>query len=491
MSKTSKKNEKSNDLFVKKGKTEIPAAESHDELRAHLLSLYLRCVSNQLPLDSTISYFFRNQKKLAFKARGFLASAVYGMLRNRLRLLAILRSCPAVDFTKPYWAGETWSGELLKPADEALGSLILFLFDFHHAENSQIQDVVNKACDLAVEFQFDELELDFNQKLIPDLNEQIGALLEDDSALKPWQKILIESNLPSDIYNRWKERWGENAVNTLTEENKKAAPLDLRVNTAKVKREDAQKRLEEDSFETTPTKLSPDGLRVVHKGNLFRTKAFEEGMFEVQDLGSQLIGFACNPKPTWRVLDACAGGGGKTLHLASLMHNRGEVFAHDISEERLAGLRKRLKRSGLSNIRFLDEEKLKESAPFDLVLIDAPCLGLGTLRRNPDFMWRGSLDMRLKEIVEQQAECLNDYAKLVKHGGFLVYATCSFEPEETTEMLKENKIIQNEFAPSPLTPDFGYYDIKIEYLENDSNELILAPHLSDTDGFYIAKFKKK
>lgn len=491
MNKISKNENKPAEPIIKKGKTEIPDAQSHDELRAHLLSLYLRCVSNQLPLDSTISYFFRNQKKLAFKARGFLASAVYGMLRNRMRLLAILRSCPAIDFKKPFWAGETWAGELVEPSNEALGAVILFLFDFHHAEHSQIKDVVNKACDLAIEFQFDELEMAFDQKLIPELVEQIGSVLEDDPELKPWQKILIESNLPSDIYNRWKDRWGEDAVKTLTEENNKAAPLDLRVNTTQGKREEVQKRLEEDNFETIPTDLSPDGLRVVHKGNLFRTKAFEAGMFEVQDLGSQLIGFACNPKPTWRVLDACAGGGGKTLHIGSLMHNRGEVFAHDISEERLSGLRKRLKRSGLSNIRFLDDEKLKESAPFDLVLIDAPCLGLGTLRRNPDFMWRGVLDTRLKEIVEQQTQCLDAYAKLVKPGGFLVYATCSFEPEETTEMLNEHKIIQNEFTPSPLSADFGYYDIKIDYLNQDSNELILAPHLSDTDGFYIAKFKKK
>src|SRR5690606_5060110 len=207
----------------------------------------------------------------------------------------------------------------------------------------------------------------------------------------------------------------------------------IRVNTLKIDRKSLQRKLKEEGFETEILSKYPDALEMKEKANIFKTEAFKNGLFEVQDAGSQLISPYLNVRPGMRVIDACAGAGGKTLHLSALMQNKGQIFALDIHEWKLQELKKRAKRNGAQNIqtKVIDStkviKKMEETA--DRVLIDAPCSGLGVLSRNPDSKWKLSLDF-IESIKKEQAKILNAYSKLVKSGGAMVYATCSILPSE-------------------------------------------------------------
>ena len=189
------------------------------------------------------------------------------------------------------------------------------------------------------------------------------------------------------------------------------------------------------------------------------------------------------------MLDACAGAGGKTLHLSALMKNKGEICAHDTRAERAVELKARLRRAGADNVRVLEPKGAAGRAPYDAVLIDAPCLGLGTLRRNPDLAWRGTIATRMADVVAMQWETLRAYAPLVKPGGILVYAVCSFEPEETTELLARFEKEYPMFRPDSLERAFSFNDVQDLVTEGQS-QLLLLPHRQGTDGFFLARWKR-
>src|SRR5207249_1650354 len=208
-----------------------------------------------------------------------------------------------------------------------------------------------------------------------------------------------------------------------------------RVNPLKTSRDAARAALAADGIDASPTPYSPLGLRVASKPSLKRHRLFLEGAIEVQDEGSQLLCFLVAPKRSEMIVDFCAGAGGKTLLLGALMRSQGRLYAFDVSEKRLANLKLRLKRSGLSNVhpQLISSErdaKVKRLAgKIDRVLVDAPCTGFGTLRRNPDLKWRQSATGPAELAVKQRA-ILAAAATMIKPGGRLVYATCSVLPEE-------------------------------------------------------------
>ena len=254
------------------------------------------------------------------------------------------------------------------------------------------------------------------------------------------------------------------------------ADVVLRTNTLNTTKEMLQRKLKTENIETESIPYHPDALKLVERANVFTTEAFHEGLFEVQDASSQLVAAYLDVEPGMKVVDACAGAGGKTLHLAALMQNKGQIIAMDIYESKLKKLKIRARRNKAHNIdlRVIDStkviKKLHEKA--DRVLIDAPCSGLGVLKRNPDSKWKLQPEF-IDEIKKTQQEVLQNYSKMVKPGGKMVYATCSILPSENRQQV-------DLFLTSEAGKNFTFV-----------KENKIFAHESGFDGFYMALLEKK
>ncbi|MBS9774476.1 MAG: methyltransferase domain-containing protein [Tenacibaculum sp.] len=256
----------------------------------------------------------------------------------------------------------------------------------------------------------------------------------------------------------------------------KQADVILRTNTLNTTKQNLQKQLASEEIETEFIKGYDDALKLVERANVFKTEAFKKGLFEVQDASSQLVAKFLEVEPGMKVVDTCAGAGGKTLHLASLMQNKGNIIALDIYESKLKKLKVRARRNGVHNIdtRVIDSTKVikKLYDKADRVLIDAPCSGLGVLRRNPDSKWKLQPEF-LDNIKEVQQDVLQKYSKMVKQGGKMVYATCSILPSENQQQVEF-------FLASDAGKDFKFI----------ADKKVLS-HKSGFDGFYMALLERK
>ncbi|MEI8157827.1 MAG: RsmB/NOP family class I SAM-dependent RNA methyltransferase [Burkholderiales bacterium] len=279
------------------------------------------------------------------------------------------------------------------------------------------------------------------------------------------------------------------------------AGLDLRVNTFKAKRADVQKELAKAGIKAVNTPFSPWGLRIAGKPALNKNEAFMRGDFEVQDEGSQLLSMLLDAKRGEMVVDFCAGAGGKTLAIGAAMRSTGRLYAFDTSAHRLDAFKSRLKRSGLSNVHPAaiaherDDRVKRLTGKMDRVLVDAPCTGLGTLRRNPDLKWRQNMQA-VEEMAVKQAAILQSASRMLKSGGRIVYATCSVLPQE-------NEAIAAAFSTAnpdlvPLSAGEVLAELKVEGAASlcsggDNNQLYLRlwPHRHATDGFFAAVWQKK
>ena len=243
---------------------------------------------------------------------------------------------------------------------------------------------------------------------------------------------------PRWIVEKWLTELGSiKEVEALCRANNIEPPLTIRVNPLKSDIESLKKALDGEGYSSSRTELSPFGLVVDKKEDIFKTRAFKEGLFEVQDEGSQLVTLLTGAKPGELVIDACAGNGGKSLFLSGLMKNRGTIIASDLSPAKLANLRKRAAKAGAFNIKTANREELNEYDEMaDCVFIDAPCSGMGVFRRNPDSKWRLTPD-DIKELAAKQKEIISEYSRLVKPGGRLVYATCTISKEENEDNVRD------------------------------------------------------
>jgi 16S rRNA (cytosine967-C5)-methyltransferase len=258
---------------------------------------------------------------------------------------------------------------------------------------------------------------------------------------------------------------------------------------------EAKDSLAKDGVETAHTKYSPIGLALKGKAYLAKTKAFNKGHVEIQDEGSQLIAALCDAKPGMRVLDYCAGGGGKTLALASAMENKGSIVASDNDARRLERGRKRYRKAGVHNVELkcIEDEKVKkwfkrQKETFDVVLVDAPCSSSGTWRRNPDLRWR-FYGPSLDEIKSLQTQIMDRVAKCVKPGGRLVYATCSVFKEENENQIEQFLKDNPDFALMPMKEAWPYDAKRLP--QNCDDYMFLSPHSHGTDGFFCAALVKK
>jgi 16S rRNA (cytosine967-C5)-methyltransferase len=283
----------------------------------------------------------------------------------------------------------------------------------------------------------------------------------------------IKESIPDWLDELGEKELGKEWAKELTALNEEASVV-LRVNTLKVNRKSLQQQLEEEEIVTDAPAEFPDALILEQRQNIFTRQQFKDGLFEVQDAGSQLIAPFLKVEPGQRVIDACAGGGGKTLHLASLMQNKGRIIALDTEEWKLEELKKRARRAGAGNIetRVIESSKtikrLENSA--DRLLLDVPCSGLGVIKRNPDAKWKLSVDF-IERVKELQQHILADYSTMVKPGGLMVYSTCSLLPSENEKQVEkflESRKEQFELVEQKwIKPSEGF------------------------DGFYMALLKRK
>lgn len=287
------------------------------------------------------------------------------------------------------------------------------------------------------------------------------------------QKRTLRESIPDwldDIGHKELGAKWDNEIRCLNEQ----APVIIRANTLKISLQELRHALRDEEVETEIVSNHPDALKLHVRKNIFQTQSFKTGLFEVQDASSQEVAYFMDIQPGMRVIDACAGGGGKTLHMAALMKNKGKIIALDVHEWKLKELQKRASRAGISIVetRVLDSNKvikrLEKSA--DRLLLDVPCSGLGVLRRNPDIKWKLSPDA-LVRIKQQQHEIISSYSSLLKAGGKMVYATCSILPSENEEIvdkfISENpsfkKVAEKKILPSQSGSD-GFYMALLERL---------------------------
>ncbi|WP_367068030.1 RsmB/NOP family class I SAM-dependent RNA methyltransferase [Oryzisolibacter sp. LB2S] len=401
------------------------------------------------PADAVVSRYFRDHRNLGPRERATLAETAYAVLRKKPLFEQLARS---------------GSG----PKERRLAILGFFgPRDFlKSALTPQEKDWVD-ACD---------------------------AVREED-LLEPQRH-----NLPQWLAEPLKAQLGDEFW-ALARSLQEQAPLDLRVNTLQAKRDQIQKELAQAAIQSVATPYSPWGLRVAGKPALNRLDAFTRGALEVQDEGSQLLALLLDAKRGEMVVDFCAGAGGKTLAIGAQMRNTGRLYAFDVSGHRLDALKPRLARSGLSNVHPAalaherDERVKRLAGKIDRVLVDAPCSGLGTLRRNPDLKWRQS-PQAVQELTAKQAAILASAARLVKPGGRLVYATCSVLPEENEAIAKAFGAAHADFVP--LSAGELLAQLKVEQAaglcsggEDGQRYLRLWPHRHETDGFFAAVWQRK
>jgi 16S rRNA (cytosine967-C5)-methyltransferase len=394
------------------------------------------------PADVTLSRYFRDHPKLGSRERGVIAEAVYGLLRNK----AVYTSF-AESGNGPTMRRMTLLGLADAVGAESLGGLT------------------------------------------EEETEWLNHVMQIDRTLLP---ALLRSNLPQWLFDKLSARDGEAAALELAHAMNQPAPLDLRVNAIKATREDVVKELAEAPILCEPTPYAPLGIRVIKKPALQNLPLFKNGSIEVQDEGSQLLSQIVGAKRGEMVVDFCAGAGGKTFSLGATMRNTGRLYAFDISDKRLSKLKPRLARSGLSNVHPVliaheNDAKVKRLAgKIDRVLVDAPCSGLGTLRRNPDVKWRQS-PQSLVELNEKQASILAGAARLVKAGGRLVYATCSILNEENEAIVASFLASRDDFVLIPMRDVLAEQKIDLKM----DDYLKLSPALHHTDGFFAAVLERK
>lgn len=304
--------------------------------------------------------------------------------------------------------------------------------------------------------------------------------------------LSIQAELPDWIVEKLRAHHSDTEILEIGRSMQQVAPLDLRVNTLLAGRDEVLQALQSEGMDAKATPYSPMGIRLKYKPALNKHALFLTGKFEVQDEGSQLLGLMLSPKRNDMVVDFCAGAGGKTLMLGAMMNSQGRLYAWDISEKRLTNLKPRLKRSGLSNVQpqliaHENDAKVKRLAgKIDRVLVDAPCSGMGTLRRNPDLKYRQS-EQSVAELNVKQAAILASAARLLKKGGRLVYATCSLLHEENQGIVQAFLAAHPDYTLIPAGEVLKQHHIDMamgDYLQ-------LTPKQHNTDGFFAAVLERR
>jgi len=391
-----------------------------------IVDVVSKVLEKNFPLDKTLNFHFRNNHISDEYERAAIAEISYEIVRWWRLLLEINNSWPISGQVNYYSLLGTW-----------------LVLNNWHVPSSMYFKAVNKD---SVKSEYQHLStIRKIRQSVPDWLDQAG-------------------------YSAFGADW-ELELEALN----KVPSICLRTNRLKIKPAELAQKLKTEGFETTNAEKAPDALILKERANIFSSKYYKDGYFEVQDAGSQIIAPYLDVKPGMRVADVCAGNGGKTLHLASLMQNKGKIIAMDTKEEKLKTLKSRLTRTGVEIVetRLLESSKTSKrlADSFDRLLLDVPCSGTGALRRNPEIKWRMTLE-HVKKLQKIQADLLRNYSIMLKSGGLLVYSTCSILPSENHEQI-------------------------ISFLKNNPStfelikEQFVSPFTIGFDGFYMAQLRKK
>lgn len=409
-------------------------------------------------LDAIIAYYFKSRRFIGSKDRGAIAEMVYFIARNK-ETLAWWVDYAQADFTPRSF-------------------VLVMLAKHRHMSAGDISLLFNgeKFCP----FPISEKERQWlNAWSAPGL-------------LHPQMSQAAKLNFPSWMQPLLEETFGdalEAEMLAMSEE----APVDIRTNSLKTTREALQESLAAQGFALTPTPLSPLGLRMQKRAPIFTAEAFRAGWFEMQDAASQLVALMADAKPGMKVIDFCAGAGGKTLALAASMQNKGQLLAWDTSDKRLSQMPERLRRAGVDNVRThaIEHEQdafiKRHKATADRVLVDAPCSGSGTWRRNPDLKWRFTSN-DLEEMTQLQARILESASRLVKPGGRMIYATCSLFQSENERQVAAFLGKKSNFRVVNLA-EIWDKDSPVRascHTILDKAYLRVTPHQDGVDGFFAA-----
>lgn len=413
---------------------------------------------SNIPMDNTLRDYLHHRRYIGSKDRKYIVELVYNIVRATARL--------------------GWWLDHVKLEDTPRARIITYLM----LDGLSVHDVTIRFT---------------GEKHCPEpLSDQEQQAIE-----KLTGSNLVHDNMPEAVQVECPD-WAEDKLRLIFSDNfseqlqamLEPAPMDLRVNTLKLTRDQAQESLAKDDVETIKTPYSPYGLRAVGKPYMSATKVFHKGFVEIQDEGSQLISYICDAKPGMRVLDYCAGGGGKTLGLAAAMGGKGIIFATDNNSKRLEKGRRRYKKADVHNIevRSLEDEKnrkwlRRQKDAMDVVLVDAPCSSSGTWRRNPDLRWNW-YGPNLEEIIDLQAEILNRVADKVKIGGRLIYATCSLFTEENENQVENFLKKHTNYKLLSASDIWPAGDSKCPV---NSDFLRLTPKNHQTDGFFTAVLERQ
>jgi len=332
-----------------------------------------------------------------------------------------------------------------------------------------------------------------NQRQLADAvtGRELDWLAEIKAQPEPELSVAERADLPDWLAERLLTRMSAEELLALSRGLNQPAPLDLRVNSLKATREEVLACFAAEGIEAEACRYAPLGIRLKGRPSISRHPLYVEGKIEVQDEGSQLLGYLLAPKRGEMVVDFCAGAGGKTLLLGAMMRSTGRLYAFDVAEKRLVKLKPRVARSGLSNVHPAcisgeNDTKVKRLAgKIDRVLVDAPCSGLGTLRRNPDLKWRQTPES-VAELTRKQADILAGAARLVKAGGRLVYATCSILPEENEAVIDAFLASHADFQRMSAVDLLASQGIAIDI----GTDLRLLPHTHGTDGFFAVALER-
>ena len=416
-------------------KITAPLAAAAEAALAHILPM-------TQPADAVLSRYFRTHPELGKYDRQFVAEAVFGVLRRRIGL-------------------EFHSG-----ADTPRRLLLAY---FNRIEGMSLRQL---------------------EPLLGNADAQWAAALK--ARPEGEAPLHVKAELPQWLVAMLAADMADDEILALGRALQQPAPLDLRVNSLNATRDKVMRQLATEGLAVQPTPYAPLGIRIDGNPALNRNALFTSGRIEVQDEGSQLLCYLLAPKRREMVVDFCAGAGGKTLALGALMQSQGRLYAFDVSETRLNKLKPRLKRSGLSNVHqqlLVNENDIKVkrlAGKFDRALIDAPCSGFGTLRRNPDLKWRQSA-AGIAELTVKQGRILAAAAALLKPGGRLVYATCSFLRAENQEVVAGFLAAHPQFHLLPANEI-----LRQQHIALDTGEFLqLYPHRHGCDGFFAAALERK
>jgi 16S rRNA (cytosine967-C5)-methyltransferase len=429
---------------------------------ATAIDILAAIAAGERPADDIAAEYFRRRRYIGAKDRAQVAAYVYAVLRHR----AVL----------DWWIARASKGEVAPDARRRVIAVLLLIDQWPPDEVAASLDGGR-----------------FRPAALSPAEARLARALAGRTLTHPEMPRAVACDLPDWLEPYLAALYGRRLEDELAALNA-PAPLDLRINELKADRDTARRALAAEHIQAEPTPWSPLGLRLKHRAPLAATQAFKEGLVEVQDEGSQLAALLADARPGMRVVDFCAGAGGKTLALAARMRNRGKLVACDVAAWRLERAGLRLRRAGISNVerRTLSSERdpwvKRHARSFDRVLVDAPCLGIGSWRRNPDGKWRAR-PQDLAELVPRQRDILASAARLVKPGGRLIYVTCSL-------LREENEAQAEGFLASH--PDFSLYPAARAWQETigggapgGDDCLRLTPARHGTDGFFVAIVERR